>query len=137
MASRPSRNPELTRAAAELKQAAQHVRAALHMKLDEVRQVAASELAKAKASALKKTGIAQSKVEAALNRAEDRLHKLIAKAQKSLDKAVLAAEKRSMASAAATAAPPGKPPARKTAVKDSPARGRASARNRRAPRKTG
>jgi heparin binding hemagglutinin HbhA len=137
MPSRRSRNPELTQAAADLKQATQHVRAALRIKLDEVRQVAASELAKAKTAALKKTGIAQRKVETAMNKAEDRLHRLIAKAQKSLDKAVLAAEERSMASAPAPSEPVATAPARKAPLKASPARGRAPARNTRAPRKTG
>ena len=108
MPTRKPRNPELAQAASSLTDAARHVRQAVQGKIDEVRDAANVELAKAKAVALKKTGIAQDKVEAVLKKAEGRLHKVIAKAQKSLDKAVRQAEKATSRTSTTPAAGPAK-----------------------------
>ena len=105
---RKPRNPELAQAAQNLSAAVQHVRNAARGKIEQVRGVAAAEIAKAKAALLKKTNIAQDRVEAVLKNTETRLHKAIVGAQNALDKAVAQAEKRSRA---------GAPPVKKAAVK--------------------
>ena len=94
MATRKPANPELTKAVASLKQAVQHVRKAVRAKISEVRGVAATELAKVKAATRGKTGLVQKRVGVALTKADARLHKVIAKAQKGLDDAVRQTEKR-------------------------------------------
>jgi hypothetical protein len=108
-----TKRPELAQAVGSAKEAAQHVRKAVQGTIDDVRGAASAELAKAKATALKSTGVAQEKVESVLNRAEDRLHKLIAKAQKALDNAVRQAEKRYPSSAAKKGATKSATPAKK------------------------
>jgi hypothetical protein len=131
MSIRKPRNPELNKAIDSLGEAAQHVRLAVQGKIDDVREAASAELVRAKAVALKKTGVAQDKVERVLKKAESRLHKVIVKAQKALDKAVQQAEKRSAAApapiapapvkrAAARPAAPRAAPAKKVAAKAAP-----------------
>jgi hypothetical protein len=121
MPTRKPRDPELAKAAANLRAAAQHVRNAVQGRIERLRGVAATEIRKAKASLLKKTNVAQDRVETVLKTTEDRLHKAIVGAQNALDKAVQQAEKRSLAASGvptrkATAAK--KPAARKaTAAK--------------------
>ena len=78
MPTRKPKNPELSQAVDSLNEAAQHVRNAVQGKIDQVRGAAAAELAKAKAVARKQTSAAHAKLEVALNRAEARLHKVIA-----------------------------------------------------------
>jgi hypothetical protein len=112
-ASSTTKRPELAQAVDSVKQAAQHVRNAVQGKIDEARGAATAELAKVKATALKSTGVAQERVEAVLNRAETRLHRLIAKAQKALDSAVRQAEKRYPSSSAKTRATKRATPAKK------------------------
>ena len=111
--------PELSKAIDSMSDAAQHLRNAVQGKVDQVRLAAAVELAKAKAVARQKTGIAQEKVEWVLNKAESRLHKVIAKAQKALDKIVRQAEKHSAAPKlrASTKKAAATPTARKTQAK--------------------
>ncbi|MBI5716841.1 MAG: hypothetical protein HZC37_04045 [Burkholderiales bacterium] len=118
--------PELTQAVASLRDAAQHVRNAVKGRIDTLRGVAASEIGKAKAALLKKTGVAQDRVETVLKKTEDRLHKAIVGAQNALDKAVAQAEKRSMATAKTVA------PAAKRATKAATARKAAPAKKARA-----
>ena len=105
MSIRKTRNAELNKAIDGLGDAAQHVRLAVQGKVDDVRTTASAELGRAKALALKTTGVAHDKVERVLKKAEDRLHKVIMKAQKALDKAVQRAEKRSAGAAPVVAAP--------------------------------
>lgn len=119
MPTRKTQDPELAQAVASLRDAAQHVRNAVKGRVEQLRGVAASEIKKAKASLLKKTGVAQDRVESVLKKTEDRLHKAIVSAQGALDKAVAQAERRSLASASAArkAAPAKKAaPARKRAA---------------------
>lgn len=125
MPKRKPANPELAKAVDSLSDAAHHVRNAVQGKVDQVRVAAGAELAKAKASARKKTILAHERVETILNQAESRLHRLIAKAQKALDKMVRQAEKKYPApkpQAAAKKATPSaavrKTPARKAAAKN-------------------
>ena len=99
MATRKRKNSELAQAMDSLNDAVQHVRKAVQGRIDKVRGTAATEIARAKASLLKKTNVAQDKVEAVLKKTETRLHNSIVGAQKALDKAVREAEKRSAASA--------------------------------------
>jgi len=115
---RKPRNPELAQAAQNLSAAVQHVRNAARDKIEQVRGVAAAEIAKAKAALLKKTNIAQDRVDSVLKNTETRLHKAIVGAQNALDKAVAQAEKRSRAGAP----PAKKAAARKAAKKATPAR---------------
>ena len=121
MPTRKPRNPELAQAVTSLNEAAQHVRNAVHGKIDDVRGAAQAELAKVKAKALTKTTLTHDKVEAVLKKAEARWHKAIATAQTALDKAVRAAEKRS---AAATPAPVKKAVARRAPAKKAAAGGK-------------
>jgi uncharacterized alpha-E superfamily protein len=121
MPTRKPRDPELAQAVQSLRDAAQHVRNAVQGRVERLRGVAATEIGKAKAALLKRTGVAQERVDAVLKTTEDRLHKAIVGAQKALDKAVQQAEKRSLATASAVsrrAAPmpaPKRAPARKAA----------------------
>ena len=108
-----TKRPELAKAVGSAKEAAQHVRKAVQDTIDEVRGAAGAELAKVKATALKSTGVAQEKVESVLNRAEGRLHKLIARAQKAIDSAVRQAEKRYPSSTAKKSAAKKTGPAKK------------------------
>lgn len=94
-------DPELAKAVASLRAAARHLRNALEGRVDRLRGVAATEIGKAKASLLKKTGVAQERVESVLETTEARLHKAFVGAQNAIDKAVAQAEKRSVATAAA------------------------------------
>jgi hypothetical protein len=112
-ASNTTKRPELAQAVDSVKQAARHVRNAVQGKIDEARGAATAELAKVKATALKSTGVAQERVVAVLNRAENRLHRLIAKAQKALDSAVRQAEKRYPSPSAKTRATKRATPAKK------------------------
>ncbi len=93
MSTRKTRKPELNKAIDSLGEAAQHVRLAVQGKVLDVREAASAELARAKALALKKTGVVQKKVDRVLKKAESQLHALIVKAQKALDKVVKQAEK--------------------------------------------
>lgn len=120
MPTRKPKDPELAQAVQNLREAAQHVRNAVQGRVDKLRGVAAAEIRKAKASLLKKTGVAQDRVDSVLKTTEDRLHKAFIGAQAALDKAVQQAEKRSVATAsavskrAAAAMPAAKKAARKT-----------------------
>ena len=124
MVTRRLKNPELKKAVGSLQDAAQHVRNAVQGKIDEVRGGAAADLAKAKAAALRNTNAVHHKVEAVLTKAEARLHKMIAKAQAALDKAVREAEKRSAPAPAPRAAKgtAAKAPVRKAAKKTTAAK---------------
>jgi len=93
MSTRKTKKPELNKAIDSLGEAAQHVRLAVQGKVLDVREAASAELARAKALALKKTGVVQKKVDRVLKKAESQLHALIVKAQKALDKVVKQAEK--------------------------------------------
>ncbi|MBK9133196.1 MAG: hypothetical protein IPM15_02235 [Betaproteobacteria bacterium] len=95
------RNPELTAALDSLAAAGRHLRNAVQGKVDALRGVAADEIARAKAALLKRTNVAQDRVETVLKTTETRLHKAITGAQKALDRAVTEAEKRSAATAKA------------------------------------
>ena len=97
------RNPELAKAVDHLGTAGRHLRKAVQGKVEALRGVAADEIARAKAALLKRTNLAQDRVEAVLKKTEDRLHKAIVGAQKALDRAVAEAEKRSQAAAPAAA----------------------------------
>lgn len=97
------RNPELAKAVDHLGTAGRHLRKAVQGKVEALRGVAADEIARAKAALLKRTNLAQDRVEAVLKKTEDRLHKAIVGAQKALDRAVAEAEKRSKAAAPAAA----------------------------------
>jgi hypothetical protein len=119
MPTRKPRDPELAQAAANLRAAAQHVRNAVQGRIERLRGVAATEIRKAKAALLKKTGVAEHRVEAVLKTTEDRLHRAIVGAQNALDKAVEQAEKRSLAASGATP--------RKTTAAKKPAARKASA----------
>lgn len=139
MPTRKPQDPELAQAVRNLRDAAQHVRNAVQGRVDKLRGVAAAEIRKAKASLLKKTGVAQDRVDSVLKTTEDRLHRAFVGAQNALDKAVLQAERRSVATAsavrkragAAKAAAPRA--ARKAARKAAPAK-KAPAKKARAPR---
>ncbi|MCW5633699.1 MAG: hypothetical protein KIT17_10205 [Rubrivivax sp.] len=114
MPTRKPRNPELAQALRSLNDAVQHVRNAVQGKIEQVRGTAAAEIAKAKASLLAKTNLAQDKVESVLKKTEARLHKSIVGAQKALDRAVREAGRRGAAPAKPAAA---KPAARKSAAR--------------------
>lgn len=103
MPTRKPRNPELAKAVDNLGAAGRHLRNAVQGKVEALRGVAADEIARAKAALLKRTNLAQDRVEAVLKKTEDRLHKAIVGAQKALDRAVAQAEKRSKAAAPAPA----------------------------------
>jgi len=118
MPTRKPRNPELAQAADSLRDAAQHVRKAVQGKIEQLRGTAADEIAKAKAALLKKTNVAQDRVESVLKKTEARLHKAIVGAEKALDKAVRQAERRSLASS----------PAKKVAAKSRTVRKAAAAK---------
>lgn len=120
MPTRKTPNPELAQAVASLRDAAQHVRNAVQGRIETLRGVAASEIRKAKAALLKKTGVAQDRVETVLKKTEDRLHKAIVGAQNALDKAVAQAEKRSLATTKTPAAK--RAPKTATAPKAAPAK---------------
>jgi hypothetical protein len=122
MVTRKPKDPELAQAVASLREAAQHVRNAVQGRVDKLRGVAATEIRKAKASLLKKTGVAQDRVDTVLKTTEERLHKAFVGAQNALDKAVQQAERRSVATASAVskrakAAPAAKKAAKKAARK--------------------
>ncbi len=101
MPTRKPKDPELAQAVQNLRDAAQHVRNAVQGRVDKLRGVAAAEIRKAKAALLKKTGVAQDRVDTVLKTTEERLHKAFVGAQNALDKAVQQAEKRSVATASA------------------------------------
>jgi hypothetical protein len=123
MPTRKPKDPELAQAVQNLRDAAQHVRNAVQGRVDKLRGVAAAEIRKAKASLLKKTGVAQDRVDAVLKTTEDRLHKAFVGAQNALDKAVQQAEKRSVATASAVSKrAAAKPAAKKAARKAVPAK---------------
>lgn len=123
MPTRKPKDPELAQAVQNLREAAQHVRNAVQGRVDKLRGVAATEIRKAKSSLLKKTGVAQDRVDAVLKTTEERLHKAFVGAQNALDKAVQQAERRSVATAsavsrrAAAAAPAAKKAPRKAPAK--------------------
>lgn len=117
MPTRKPRDPELAQAVASLRDAAQHVRNAVQGRVDKLRDVAASEIKKAKASLLKKTGVAQDRVDSVLKTTEERLHKAFVGAQNALDKAVQQAEKRSVATASAVSRKAAATPAAKKATR--------------------
>ncbi len=121
MPTRKPRNAELSQAVDSLNDAAKHVRKAVQDKIEQLRGTAAAEIARAKASLLKKTNLAQDRVDSVLKKTEARLHKAIMGAQKALDKAVAQAEKRSLASAPAAPAAPAKKAATGTAARKAPA----------------
>ena len=99
------RNPDLTAALDNLTAAGRHLRRAVQGKVDALRGVAADEIARAKAALLKRTNLAQDRVETVLKKTEERLHKAIVGAQKAVDRAMAEAEKRSTAAAKKAAAP--------------------------------
>jgi hypothetical protein len=112
---RKPRNPELAKAASSLGDAAQHLRNAVQGKIQQLRDTAAGEIAKAKAALLRRTNLAQDRVETVLKTTEARLHEAFVGAQNALDKAVAQAEKRSRAATLAKKAAVKRAPARKAA----------------------
>jgi hypothetical protein len=75
MASKKSKNPELTQAADSLAEAAHHVGKAVSQKVDEIGAAATAELNKVKSAAKAKGGQAQGKLETLIKRAETKLKK--------------------------------------------------------------
>lgn len=129
MATRKPGNPELAAAARNLNSAALHIRRAVNQKLDEIGRTVATELQKAKKTAMTKGGQAKRRFDALLKTTEARLKKVNTDARKSLHKAVAEAQKKVVTAKKATA---------KKAVRKASAR-RASAKKvtaKRAPRKT-
>lgn len=123
MPTRKPKDPELAQAVQNLREAAQHVRNAVQGRVDKLRGVASAEIRKAKASLLRKTGVAQDRVDSVLKTTEARLHKAFVGAQNALDKAVQQAEKRSVSTASAVSRRAASMPvAKKAARKAAPAK---------------
>jgi hypothetical protein len=121
MATRKSKNPELSAAANSLADAAHHVGQAFSQKADEIGATVASELDKAKQAALTKRGQATRRFDTLLNRVEGRprksLHKLVRETEKKLQTTKKAAQAKLNARPAAAKS---KAPAKKAVAKKAP-----------------